>query len=534
MKLSRIKSVVKRKKKKKFFGKKINPLIPIHPILKECIDILKTNHLATEELFTKTPNKSEVEKIILLITKQQNVDLTKCSPLTLVEILKKYFSELPEPLFTTEGYNNFLQIVDMNSSQQEKELYTRLDLIPSQNRIILDYFFTYLQQYLKHEFENFLSIDQISEVWAPILLTKQNELKETTKNSKNIKFFKIALSKHKPLDFGKLNVYPKLTLNLIGNLFLHDKTRKKPKDTSLIQFSNPKIDYIISLHNEIDHILKKDYSVKQLQSREIFPIKEKIKKITKKNEEIQKKLKLKKTVVSQRKEKYDKIKEGLNEINKKEEDDLSKAEEMKNKSKTEILKIEKIKQDIKNDLERHHNVLKSYQDEIESLKVDLEWHDTYIEQLIKERDEIAIVWKTLLKKKKNYSVLLEEEQKELDDNQKLLENFEKEEKEKTQSLNTQRKKVIELIQTLEVEKENFENEKMEIENELNANTNDILSLQQNKKQIKKFVKDSKDDYLQSKDELKQLNEQLNDLNKTSQTQQKEIELLVKTLNELKK
>jgi len=86
-------------------------------------------------------------------------------------LLKLFFRELPEPLFSSTLYKQFLHAIQLTDvDNQRVTLINTLDLLPSDNRKILFYLLDHLIRVSDHSQKNMMHLDNLAVVFGPTLM----------------------------------------------------------------------------------------------------------------------------------------------------------------------------------------------------------------------------------------------------------------------------------------------------------------------------------------------------------------------------
>lgn len=114
--------------------------------------------------------------------KTEGIDVT-----TVACLLKKFFRELPEPIFTNNCYTTITNFIDWSENQRLNILKELLnENIPKENKALLNYLLKYLNLVMTYESDNRMNSANLSIVFAPNLIwtTKSQDLQETTESAK--------------------------------------------------------------------------------------------------------------------------------------------------------------------------------------------------------------------------------------------------------------------------------------------------------------------------------------------------------------
>lgn len=98
-------------------------------------------------------------------------------------LLKLFFRELPEPLFTTHLYKQFLQAVQLTDSDNQRvTLINTFEQLNPDNRRILLRLFDHLIRVSSHSQINMMHLDNLAVVFGPTLM-RPSQLVPTSANS---------------------------------------------------------------------------------------------------------------------------------------------------------------------------------------------------------------------------------------------------------------------------------------------------------------------------------------------------------------
>jgi hypothetical protein len=86
-------------------------------------------------------------------------------------LLKLFFRELPEPLFTTALYKRFLDAIQLTDIDNQRiTLLNVLDNLPADHRRILFYLLDHLIRVSEHSNKNMMHLDNLAVVFGPTLM----------------------------------------------------------------------------------------------------------------------------------------------------------------------------------------------------------------------------------------------------------------------------------------------------------------------------------------------------------------------------
>ena len=95
-------------------------------------------------------------------------------------LLKLFFRELPEPLFTSKLYKEFLNAIQMNDMDNQRVMLLKtFELLDADNRKILLYLFDHLIRVSQYSNTNMMHLDNLAVVFGPTLM-RPSKLSLTT------------------------------------------------------------------------------------------------------------------------------------------------------------------------------------------------------------------------------------------------------------------------------------------------------------------------------------------------------------------
>jgi len=151
--------------------------------LKQLFEHIRRHGMNAQGLFRISGSSTEASKIKILLNNADNIDLCHCDIHTIGTVVKQFFRELPEPLFTYELYNSFLSILQNSGSMDDpisnhsfvepvKELLNKL---PNVNYLVTKELFSLLVQISLNSDENMMSSNNLAIVFGPNILRGRNE-----------------------------------------------------------------------------------------------------------------------------------------------------------------------------------------------------------------------------------------------------------------------------------------------------------------------------------------------------------------------
>lgn len=154
----------------------------IPKIVKEAIDYLKKNALKEKDLFVKEPNSAELLHLADAIETTGNPDFTDKDPHLVAAILKEFFDKLPDPLITSNIYDDLCLVQDLaHQSLRASMLHSLIFSMPTEHVMLLRALMAFLQQLTANININSLSPVSLGRVFGP-LLVKRAESNSPTVN----------------------------------------------------------------------------------------------------------------------------------------------------------------------------------------------------------------------------------------------------------------------------------------------------------------------------------------------------------------
>jgi len=143
----------------------------IPDVITKCASFIRERGLKEEGIFRLSGSQQAVKDLKFSFDKGLNPDLNEVMDEHVVTgLLKLYFRDLPEPLFTNELANEFR---NLNSKGMPEEfmppLVTAVNKLPKINFVILKFLVELLAEVCKYEAQNKMSTQNLGIVFAPTL-----------------------------------------------------------------------------------------------------------------------------------------------------------------------------------------------------------------------------------------------------------------------------------------------------------------------------------------------------------------------------
>jgi len=148
-----------------------------------------------EGVFRISGSADKINQMKEEIDKGHSVDLYQIpNPHTVSGLYKLYLRSLPEPLLTYELYDEFLEAGDITDTNERNEKFKALlKKLPRENSKVVAHIFLFLSEIEQHNSKNKMSAENLSIVFAPIMLKKNEDSKgpeaifEMPKANKSVK-----------------------------------------------------------------------------------------------------------------------------------------------------------------------------------------------------------------------------------------------------------------------------------------------------------------------------------------------------------
>ncbi|KAI8975385.1 hypothetical protein BDF20DRAFT_603021 [Mycotypha africana] len=144
-------------------------------IVEECIKEVEKRGLSYEGIYRKSGGAAQIRSVQLAFDQGEKVNLSNeeqyndiCA---ITSVLKQYFRELPNPLFTYELYENFIKISTMDHGDNKLNAFIEvLSMLPTAHQATLMFLFNHLVKVHMHSEINRMNIKNLSMVFAPTIM----------------------------------------------------------------------------------------------------------------------------------------------------------------------------------------------------------------------------------------------------------------------------------------------------------------------------------------------------------------------------
>jgi len=179
----------------KFFGKHLKTVMenPDHvgkkiPIgIEKVFNFIEQKGLKVEGIFRVGGVVNDVQRLKILLDYRENVDLNLCDIHALASVIKLFFREMPEPLFTFDRYNRFLALLEKETIDDDfyqNELATRsmadriralLQELPIEHYNLAKALFSLLYKITKFSHINKMTSNNLAIVFGPNILRTRGD-----------------------------------------------------------------------------------------------------------------------------------------------------------------------------------------------------------------------------------------------------------------------------------------------------------------------------------------------------------------------
>jgi len=167
----------------------------IPSFVEQAITYLDNNSLEAEGLFRMSGDAVEMRELQQQIDEGKDINFSNCLSLHSISgLLKKYFRELPEPLFTNALYSKFLETAAIEDRDlKRKKCIELLNTLPPANRRLVKFLMSFLQRVAAFSDKNKMTSENLALVTGPNLLaakgaTSEQQLKDMKLVCKTIQY----------------------------------------------------------------------------------------------------------------------------------------------------------------------------------------------------------------------------------------------------------------------------------------------------------------------------------------------------------
>ncbi|XP_040208560.1 rho GTPase-activating protein 12 isoform X5 [Rana temporaria] len=146
--------------------------------VKMCIDHIEEHGLDVDGLYRVSGNLAVIQKLRFAVTHDEKLDLndSKWEDIHVITgALKMYFRELPEPLFTFNYFNDFVNAIKQEPKLRVPAVRDLIKQLPKPNQDTMQALFKHLKHVVEIGDKNRMNFQSLAIVFGPTLLKPENE-----------------------------------------------------------------------------------------------------------------------------------------------------------------------------------------------------------------------------------------------------------------------------------------------------------------------------------------------------------------------
>ncbi|XP_062067120.1 rho GTPase-activating protein 12 isoform X3 [Lepus europaeus] len=143
-----------------------------------CIDHVEEHGLDVDGIYRVSGNLAVIQKLRFAVNHDEKLDLTdsKWEDIHVVTgALKMFFRELPEPLFTFNHFNDFVNAIKQEPRQRVAAVKDLIRQLPKPNQDTMQILFRHLKRVIENGEKNRMTYQSIAIVFGPTLLKPEKE-----------------------------------------------------------------------------------------------------------------------------------------------------------------------------------------------------------------------------------------------------------------------------------------------------------------------------------------------------------------------
>ncbi|KAI9323574.1 hypothetical protein BX666DRAFT_1847422 [Dichotomocladium elegans] len=156
-----------------------NGVVPM--VVQTCIEAVEARGMDFEGIYRKSGAAGQMRQIQQAFdTADTTCDLKNENQwndvCAITSVLKQYFRDLPNPLFTYEHHAKFMDAARATTSEQQHTLYQgAIRSLPLENYNTLKYLMSHLCRVCKHQKENLMTSKNLAVIFGPTLMRNRDE-----------------------------------------------------------------------------------------------------------------------------------------------------------------------------------------------------------------------------------------------------------------------------------------------------------------------------------------------------------------------
>ncbi|XP_019386673.1 PREDICTED: rho GTPase-activating protein 12 isoform X4 [Crocodylus porosus] len=146
--------------------------------VKLCIDHVEEHGLDVDGLYRVSGNLAVIQKLRFAVNHDEKLDLndSKWEDIHVITgALKMFFRELPEPLFTYNHFNDFVNAIKQEPRQRVHAVKDLIKQLPKPNQDTMQVLFKHLKRVVENGEKNRMTYQSIAIVFGPTLLKPEKE-----------------------------------------------------------------------------------------------------------------------------------------------------------------------------------------------------------------------------------------------------------------------------------------------------------------------------------------------------------------------
>ncbi|XP_013370897.1 PREDICTED: rho GTPase-activating protein 12 isoform X4 [Chinchilla lanigera] len=146
--------------------------------VKLCIDHVEEHGLDVDGIYRVSGNLAVIQKLRFAVNHDEKLDLkdSKWEDIHVITgALKMFFRELPEPLFTFNHFNDFVNAIKQEPRQRVAAVKELIRQLPKPNQDTMQILFRHLKRVIENGEKNRMTYQSIAIVFGPTLLKPEKE-----------------------------------------------------------------------------------------------------------------------------------------------------------------------------------------------------------------------------------------------------------------------------------------------------------------------------------------------------------------------
>ncbi|XP_028634018.1 rho GTPase-activating protein 12 isoform X1 [Grammomys surdaster] len=146
--------------------------------VKLCIEHVEEHGLDVDGIYRVSGNLAVIQKLRFAVNHDEKLDLndSKWEDIHVITgALKMFFRELPEPLFTFNHFNDFVNAIKQEPRQRVTAVKDLIRQLPKPNQDTMQILFRHLKRVIEHGEKNRMTYQSIAIVFGPTLLKPERE-----------------------------------------------------------------------------------------------------------------------------------------------------------------------------------------------------------------------------------------------------------------------------------------------------------------------------------------------------------------------